>query len=169
MIFINLTLLILINISTMNDYYDNIKELKLKYRSIKYQNELDDNCDLTDEQKQFLNDKINELQNNNTNSTNVNKQSGEKQTMFTDVDKYIYQRQWNKLKSFHQKKKLKEYIDSLNITDDTLVKKLYDAVDSKFLSKKCNVIYDTSECKITNVAGLLFNKKKNKYEFNAKI
>ena len=54
LIFIYYNNLIIITINKMEDYYDNIKELKINNRITKYQNELDDNSNLTDEERKLL-------------------------------------------------------------------------------------------------------------------
>ena len=89
--------------------------------------------------------------------------------MFTNIDKYIYQKYWHKLKSFHQKAKIAEFINTLNYPVDkknTLLDTLYAEIDNKNLTKKKMVDYDPIECIIKSISGLTLDTSTNMYVYN---
>ena len=147
----------------MSDYHQNIVKLRKYCKRIKYQNELDGNEKLTEKSKEYFQmilKEINDPPKKETSST-----SG----IFDEIDSLIYKRYWHKLKSFHQKVKLREYVENLKISKESrkekLIKDLYDAVDLKILTKKGSVEYDPFSYCIKSIVGFEYDDKKKKYSF----
>jgi hypothetical protein len=98
-----------------------------------------------------------------------NVKQSETKNMFTNIDKYVYQKYWHKLKPFHQKVKIAEYVSTLNYPvdkKDILLNSLYTEIDSKNLTKKKMVDYDPIECIIKSISGLVLDTSTNMYVYN---
>ncbi|ARF09807.1 hypothetical protein Indivirus_3_56 [Indivirus ILV1] len=75
----------------------------------------------------------------------------QKETIFKEIDKYTYKKQWNKLPPFHKTVKLTEYLDE-HIQDkqikNELLEKLKDHATNGRINTKKYVVYDPNEEKI---------------------
>jgi len=85
----------------------------------------------------------------------------QRDTMFKEIDKYTYKKQWNKLPPFHKTVKLTEYLNE-NIKDktmrDDLIGKLTDHAINGRINTKKYVVYDPNEEKILLLPCLKFVK-----------
>lgn len=123
----------------------NIIQLKSYHREQKYK--------LNDIQTTNVNNLINKMiyTNREPEKTEPNKDT----QMFENIDQYVFQKRWHKLQVFHQKIKLDEYIQSLNIENKAeLSKILHLALDNKEITKSSDIIYDPILCIITNIPKL---------------
>lgn len=95
----------------------------------------------------------------------------------TDLDVYVFNRPWNKLREFHKIMKIKEFIDDLNFGNATfknIIKNktyLRDEICSglklkKFGKNKSEIIYDPEKMVIKSIGCLYFDKKKNLYKID---
>lgn len=77
--------------------------------------------------------------------------------MFSEIDKYTYKKQWNKLTNFHKLVKIKEFItenyEANNFRDEILAKLTLRIDDNTFNTKKY-VIYDPNAEKILSIPAL---------------
>jgi hypothetical protein len=92
-----------------------------------------------------------------------------------DMDIYVFKKPWNKLREFHKKMKIKEYIDNLEYhanTDIEQVKKnrqyLINALigglkTKRFIKNKDEILYDSEQMKIISVSCLIISKKTKLY------
>lgn len=75
----------------------------------------------------------------------------QRETMFKEIDKYTYKKQWNKLPPFHKTVKLTQYLNE-NIQDkvvrDKLIEELTDHAIKGRINTKKYVVYDPNEEKI---------------------
>lgn len=82
----------------------------------------------------------------------------------TNNDDYLYQKSWIKLNFIHKKIKIKEFVNTLEITDENekqIIKdKLVSLVDTKILTKKDTVIYDSVKAKVISIPLLQFKNGK---------
>ena len=82
----------------------------------------------------------------------------------TNNDDYLYQKPWIKLNLIHKKIKIKEFVNTLEIIDENekqIIKdKLVSLVDTKILTKKETVIYDSTKAKVISIPLLQFKSGK---------
>ena len=82
----------------------------------------------------------------------------------TNNDDYLYQKPWIKLNLIHKKIKIKEFVNTLEIIDENekqIIKdKLVSLVDTKILTKKDTVIYDSAKAKVISIPLLQFKSGK---------
>jgi hypothetical protein len=93
-----------------------------------------------------------------------------------DLESIVYKREWAKLKDFHKKTKIKEFIDSLvypetiNKQDATknrkfLFKTICKGLSDKKFKKRMNIVtYNKAEMKIEDMECIVYNKKALKYQ-----
>ena len=119
-------------------YYQKINEIKLELYKNMYKNELEGNQQLTRESNTYINNLLYNLESKDNKTVKHN-------NIFNDTHNLIFQQRWYKLKPVHQKIKLKEYINNMNLSNTRkrkLINLLNKAVDDKILSKKGSVDYD---------------------------
>jgi hypothetical protein len=79
---------------------------------------------------------------------------------------YLFQKQWNKLNLVHKKIKIKEFVNALEVKDESqkqiIRDKLIALLDNKTLTKKDSVLYDVAKAKIISIPMLQF--KDGKYD-----
>jgi hypothetical protein len=79
---------------------------------------------------------------------------------------YLFQKQWNKLNLVHKKIKIKEFVNTLELKDESqkqiIRDKLIALLDNKTLTKKDSVLYDVAKAKIISIPMLQF--KDGKYD-----
>jgi hypothetical protein len=79
---------------------------------------------------------------------------------------YLFQKQWNKLNLVHKKIKIKEFVNALELKDESqkqiIRDKLIALLDNKTLTKKDSVLYDVAKAKIISIPMLQF--KDGKYD-----
>jgi hypothetical protein len=104
------------------------------------------------------------LNNNAERPTDDIKQKRE--SLFTEIDKYTYKKQWNKLPSIHKIIKIKEYIKETygesELQDEIIIALNKYAEEGKINTKK-NVIYDPNAEKILSIPILMVDKNKNTF------
>jgi len=145
-------------------------EVKLDFDSIKnnlnilYINNLIKTCEKNDIDKEVLNDalekliipveeikKVPSLSTLSPSETNT---------------EYLFQKQWNKLNLVHKKIKIKEFVNALELKDESqkqiIRDKLIALLDNKTLTKKDSVLYDVAKAKIISIPMLQF--KDGKYD-----
>jgi hypothetical protein len=145
-------------------------EVKLDFDSIKnnlnilYINNLIKTCEKNDIDKEVLNDalekliipveeikKVPSLSTLSPSETNT---------------EYLFQKQWNKLNLVHKKIKIKEFVNTLELKDESqkqiIRDKLIALLDNKTLTKKDSVLYDVAKAKIISIPMLQF--KDGKYD-----
>ena len=92
----------------------------------------------------------------------------QRETLFQEIDKYTYKKQWNKLPAFHKIVKIKEFLE-VNISDITqrkeLLELLTDHVNGGRVNTKKYVIYDPNKEQILSMPCLIINKD-NSYKLN---
>jgi hypothetical protein len=150
----------------MINYTESIQNIRINCTSSRYLNEIKYNNMLNNQSKDYLYSKI--IKKVDENEVENVKQS-ETKNMFTNIDKYVYQKYWHKLKPFHQKVKIAEYVSTLNYPvdkKDILLNSLYTEIDSKNLTKKKMVDYDPIECIIKSISGLVLDTSTNMYVYN---
>ena len=90
-----------------------------------------------------------------------------KDNLFTEIDKYTYKKQWNKLPSFHKIVKIKEFIRNTygegNIQSE-LITKLSDYTNEGKINTKKYVIYDPNLEKILSIPVLSVDLNKNSHQ-----
>jgi hypothetical protein len=99
--------------------------------------------------------RLEELQN-----SYVKKDVTTKNTLFEEVDKYIYKRPWNKLQSYHRSVKLTDYINntySAYPSKDKLLTEVIALVDKGELSSCKMVKYDAKNETVSHVPALKFS------------
>jgi hypothetical protein len=96
-------------------------------------------------------------QNNITDDKKINKQ----------IDENMYKKPWTKLNTIHKNLKMKEFVNNLNISNESDKNKLKDEllelIKNKILSKKENVKYDEENGKIISLVKLEYNNGKYSY------
>ena len=145
-------------------------EVKLDFDSIKnnlnilYINNLIKTCEKNDIEKEVLNEalekliipveeikKVPSLSTLSPSETNT---------------EYLFQKQWNKLNLVHKKIKIKEFVNALELKDESqkqiIRDKLIALLDNKTLTKKDSVLYDVAKAKIISIPMLQF--KDGKYD-----
>jgi len=145
-------------------------EVKLDFDSIKnnlnilYINNLIKTCEKNDIDKEVLNDalekliipveeikKVPSLSTLSPSETNT---------------EFLFQKQWNKLNLVHKKIKIKEFVNALEVKDESqkqiIRDKLIALLDNKTLTKKDSVLYDVAKAKIISIPMLQF--KDGKYD-----
>lgn len=151
----------------MSDYHKNITNLEIECKKVKYKNELEGNPKLTEDSKIYLQNILNDLDK----PSKLKEEKKSTNGVFNDFDHIVYKRYWHKLKPFHQKVKLKEYVEELKIKDNSkkekLIMKLHKAIDLKVLTKKGSVEYDPFSYIIKSIVGLEYDNKKNTYSFTS--
>jgi hypothetical protein len=101
-----------------------------------------------------------------TNSSDTNTLTETENLVYTED--YIYKKEWNKLHNTHKIIKLREFVNKLNISNnsqkDNLKKDLIKLVKEKKLTKKEAVNYNSKKGLISSIPNLKFVN--NKYEIN---
>lgn len=107
----------------------------------------------------IIKDKLKNIDNNITETNSLTETD-------TYTEDYIYKKEWNKLHSTHKIIKLREFVNRLNINNDTekknLKKDLINLVKNKKLTKKNSVNYNSEKGLISSIPNL--NVVNNKYE-----
>ena len=84
------------------------------------------------------------------------------------IDENMYKKPWTKLNTIHKNLKMKEFVNNLNITNESDKNKLKDEllelIKNKILSKKENVKYDEENGKIISLTKLEYNNGKYFYK-----
>jgi hypothetical protein len=133
----------------MDNYYDVISKLKHKCIRSKYKNEIKGNLELSKISKEYIMLILNQKKDRKSISTDSDK------SILNEVDNLIFQKYWHKLKPFHQKIKLKEFINKSKIKHkNEIINKLNKAIDEKILTKKGSVNYDPFTYNITSIPTL---------------
>lgn len=93
----------------------------------------------------------------------------QRDTIFQEIDKYTYKKQWNKLPSFHKIVKIKEYLDA-NVQNkkmrDELLKKLTEHANNKRINTKKYVIYDPNKEEILSMPCIEIDDDNKSYKLN---
>jgi hypothetical protein len=145
-------------------------EVKLDFDSIKnnlnilYINNLIKTCEKNDIDKEVLNDALEKLiipiEEIKKVPSSSNLSPSETNT------EYLFQKQWNKLNLVHKKIKIKEFVNALEVKDESqkqiIRDKLIALLDNKTLTKKDSVLYDVAKAKIISIPMLQF--KDGKYD-----
>jgi hypothetical protein len=145
-------------------------EVKLDFDSIKnnlnilYINNLIKTCEKNDIDKEVLNDALEKLiipiEEIKKVPSSSNLSPSETNT------EYLFQKQWNKLNLVHKKIKIKEFVNALELKDESqkqiIRDKLIALLDNKTLTKKDSVLYDVAKAKIISIPMLQF--KDGKYD-----
>lgn len=107
---------------------------------------------------------------NQNNTIDIKKEDNIKQkkdNLFTEIDKYTYKKQWNKLPAFHKIVKIKEFIKCTygegNFQDELINKLSLYANEGKINTKKY-VIYDPNLEKILSIPSLIVDINKKTYQ-----
>jgi hypothetical protein len=89
-------------------------------------------------------------------STSESKMSDSHNKIFSDSE--LYKKSWTKLNTIHKKIKIKEFVNELKFHSEKyrkeLQEKLLNLLDTKELSKKDKVMYDSINCKIISLTNL---------------
>jgi len=155
----------------------NFEKIKLLL-NVKYYKNLINTCNKNNINSLFLENKKNELLNEDTNPTNqllnepkksTNSSGNEQSITETDIISenidYLYAKPWNKLNQIHKIIKIKEFINNLEINEydkEELREQLIDMIKDK--KKKNKINYDEVKCKIINISSLIFINGKYKIE-----
>ena len=145
-------------------------EVKLDFDSIKnnlnilYINNLIKTCEKNDIDREVLNEALEKLiipvEEIKKVPSSSNLSPSETNTEF------LFQKQWNKLNLVHKKIKIKEFVNSLEVKDESqkqiIRDKLIALLDNKTLTKKDSVLYDVAKAKIISIPMLQF--KDGKYD-----
>ena len=145
-------------------------EVKLDFDSIKnnlnilYINNLIKTCEKNDIDKEVLNEALEKLiipiEEIKKVPSSSNLSPSETNT------EYLFQKQWNKLNLVHKKIKIKEFVNALEVKDESqkqiIRDKLIALLDNKTLTKKDSVLYDVAKAKIISIPMLQF--KDGKYD-----
>jgi len=145
-------------------------EVKLDFDSIKnnlnilYINNLIKTCEKNDIDKDVLNEALEKLiipvEEIKKVPSSSNLSPSETNT------EYLFQKQWNKLNLVHKKIKIKEFVNTLELKDESqkqiIRDKLIALLDNKTLTKKDSVLYDVAKAKIISIPMLQF--KDGKYD-----
>ena len=145
-------------------------EVKLDFDSIKnnlnilYINNLIKTCEKNDIDKEVLNDALEKLiipiEEIKKVPSSSNLSPSETNT------EYLFQKQWNKLNLVHKKIKIKEFVNTLELKEESqkqiIRDKLIALLDNKTLTKKDSVLYDVAKAKIISIPMLQF--KDGKYD-----
>jgi hypothetical protein len=145
-------------------------EVKLDFDSIKnnlnilYINNLIKTCEKNDIDKEVLNEALEKLiipvEEIKKIPSSSNLSPSETNT------EYLFQKQWNKLNLVHKKIKIKEFVNTLELKDESqkqiIRDKLIALLDNKTLTKKDSVLYDVAKAKIISIPMLQF--KDGKYD-----
>jgi hypothetical protein len=145
-------------------------EVKLDFDSIKnnlnilYINNLIKTCEKNDIDKEVLNDALEKLiipiEEIKKVPSSSNLSPSETNT------EYLFQKQWNKLNLVHKKIKIKEFVNTLELKEESqkqiIRDKLIALLDNKTLTKKDSVLYDVAKAKIMSIPMLQF--KDGKYD-----
>jgi hypothetical protein len=142
-------------LETIND------ELKIKYYSniISACNKISLDCSSVMEHLNSLSKVVSE----NESSVTINDKSENKFFLSEKVD-YLYLKPWSKLNTIHKIIKIKEFINTLDIKNETenniLKDKLIDLVKDKALSKKNKIVYDETKGNIISISYLIYENGK---------
>jgi len=145
-------------------------EVKLDFDSIKnnlnilYINNLIKTCEKNDIDREVLNEALEKLiipvEEIKKVPSSSNLSPSETNT------EYLFQKQWNKLNLVHKKIKIKEFVNALELKDESqkqiIRDKLIALLDNKTLTKKDSVLYDVAKAKIISIPMLQF--KDGKYD-----
>ena len=151
----------------MNNYSENVQNLRRKYNLFQYQNELEQlqKTDfLTEEDKNRIPmlEKIITHKNNNLKKINTKESNNNINKMFDIIDDNIYKRPWRVLSHYHKQIKLKEYIKTLTVVkkeQDTILELLLNSIESKIIKIK-DIKYKPLEQKIDSIPKLVKNDNK---------
>lgn len=154
----------------MNVYADDIVLLRHNCRIHKYQNEISALKDNKGNKVLIkkLEDKLDRVKNRKKiklmkNSLDKDKKddSNPSLSLFRDVDKFLYRKQWARLPEFHRIVKIKEYINSINELNPKqkkdFVEKIIKKIHSKEIKNK-NIVYDMDKEKIIKITGVGLEK-----------
>lgn len=124
--------------------------------------------DLTETEKKMSKNSPLEFKNSPDESKNIfdeeekNESSESKEVVYSDD--YLYKRSWTKLSNVHKIIKLKEFIGKLLIDDkdekDILKKEIINLVNSKKLTKKDKVKYDSIKGRVIAIPNLTYKNGK---------
>lgn len=93
----------------------------------------------------------------------------QKDTLFQEMDKYTYKKQWNKLPVFHKIVKIKEYLEE-NVPDKKMKKELLEQLtehaNKKGINTKKYVIYDPNKEKILSMPCIEIDEKEKTFKLN---
>ena len=87
--------------------------------------------------------------------------------MNSEMNKYVYRKQWNKLQPIHKSIKIKEYVTE-NVKSETIrneiIENLTKHVNNGMVNTKKYVIYDPNAEKILSLPCLVVDNEKNTYQ-----
>jgi len=89
-----------------------------------------------------------------------------KDDLFTEIDKHMYKKLWNRLNTVYKVTKLREYLKNEYEKEsfyNKLVKELVDLAESNQLNTKKSVIYDPNAEKILSIPILTIDNTKKTY------
>lgn len=153
-------------INEINEIAKSLKRYRFQNELIYYQSQNDNKfIDKINNLNRIINeleDKSNDiiLQNNENNARNKIR------NVFSEADKIVYKKPWNKLPEFHKNVKIKEFVSNY-YKNDEVEKMLLDAVGKNEL-KKDHVVYDQNLCKIVDIPILKNIDGKFKLEYTKK-
>ena len=87
--------------------------------------------------------------------------------MNSEMSKYIYKKQWNKLQPIHKITKLKEYIlehVKSNTMQEEIIEKITKHISNGMVNTKKYVIYDPNAEKILSLPCLIIDEASNTYQ-----
>lgn len=103
----------------------------------------------------------------NINSLDINKK---RQELNSEMGRYTYRKQWNKLSSYHKIIKIKEYIKSKLSCEDSnpfyieIINKLIQYTEDGKLSSKKNIVYDPNTATILDLPIIQIDIEKKTYK-----
>ncbi|ULY68599.1 hypothetical protein [Chlorella virus XW01] len=105
---------------------------------------------LKNDEKIYVNNLIKILDNKSTNITNINILTETEKT----EDDYLYKKPWNRLNMVHKIIKIKEFVNSMNISlenKNSLIQKMSLMIKNKKLQKVSDVEYNQELMKIISI------------------
>lgn len=119
-------------------------------------------------QENDLNDRIKTLENllNIPVKEQMNVQQ-QRDKMNSEMSKYVYKKQWNKLQPIHKINKLKEYVQEYvknSTMQEEIIEKITKHINNGMVNTKKYVIYDPNAEKILSLPCLIIDEDTNTYQ-----
>lgn len=160
-------------------HFEEIDYIRRKLYISKFQNELDflkenDMAAVVEDEDNWMTERSNQLEKIISTLEKEQKEpsTDTKESIFDEVEKYMFKKPWNRMSLFHRMAKINEYLNE-HMDDDAvkkdLSKKFSKEINDKKLGTKKYVEYDPKEEKILSIPCLIYNEDTNSYSIKTNM